>query len=712
MGGDFLALINHVTAPVFNQEFHLLYSVQSWPNPSMATEILSPNRSDMLPSASKKRKLALSECKAGRSPKFGNAFARSAANWDLEATYVAKRKKRKENTKLPIKTPDGRVHDAELGDRAATPRDDEWENDPASDQNRGGAHTHEKANHAPILSEPDPAQIKAAKEELAKIATAVNQEPEENPFAFKTLAEIGSSPFVAVQKLALVTQMAVYRDVIPGYRVRPLSEQDTKEKISKEVRKLRTYEQSLITSYERYVATLARCAKLDPEGSQGLPGVAITCTCTLVTSVPHFNFRGNLLSIIISKLSKLTVDEDFVKCRRALEDLFEDDEGGDASLEAVSLLNKMMKARSFRVDESVLNLFLHLRILSECLPGGGQVQDAAPKLKKNQRSFRNKRQRKALKEQKAVEKDMALVNAQVDYEERERKQSETLKLVFSSYLRILKMRLPRLMGAVLEGLAKYAHLINMDFFGDLLEAMIDLINHIGTDEMDSDVGAMDEDGDDGAMIARNTSREVLLCTMTAFTLFDGRHAAKARSDPDLDVPFFQNHLFQSLVPLATKPDLELGNKPDRLRDSGKSHGVATNGNKVNLHTTAVLLLRCLTAALLPRFNARALPPPRVAAFTKQAMTMALQTPEKSTTALLTLLCDVAKMHARKVAGLWNTQERLADGVFRPQASDPERSNPFAATVWEGELLRKHFSPSVRQGLKLLERAIEDTVTAG
>ena len=679
----------------------------------MATEIPSPSRARMVPTPPrKKRKLALSGGEAGKIPKFENAFARSAANWDLEATYAAKRKKRKESTKLPIKTPDGRVHDAELGGRSTT-REHESEDGSASDnQNRDDAHTHKKATHAPILTEPDAAQIRAAKEELAKVATVVNEEPEENPSAFKTLAEIGSSPFVAVQKLALITQMAVYRDVIPGYRIRPLSEQDAKEKVSKEVRKLRTYEQSLVGGYQRYIETLATWAKLDPEDSQGLSRVAINCACTLVTSVPHFNFRGDLLGIIMGKLSKLTVDGDFVKCLGAIRDLFEDDEGGDASLEAVSLLSKMMKARSFRIDESVLNLFLQLRLLSDYLPGSRQAEDAAPKLKKNQRSFRNKRQRKALKEQKALEKDMALVDAQVNYEERERKQSETLKLVFSSYLRILKMRLPKLMGAVLEGLAKYAHLINMDFFGDLLEALIDLIRHTGKDEMgNDDIDVVDEGEDEGAIVARNTSREALLCTMTAFTLFDGRHAAKARSDPDLDLPFFQNHLFQSLIPLATKPDLELADKPDRPQVSGEGYPVTTNGNAVNLQTSTVLLLRCLTAVLLPRFNARALPPPRVAAFTKQLMTVALQTPEKSTTALVTLLCDVAKMHGRKVAGLWSTQERLTDGVFRPQASDPERSNPFAATVWEGELLRKHFSPGVRQGLKLLEKAIENTVMA-
>jgi nucleolar complex protein 3 len=37
----------------------------------------------------------------------------------------------------------------------------------------------------------------------------------------------------------------------------------------------------------------------------------------------------------------------------------------------------------------------------------------------------------------------------------------------------------------------------------------------------------------------------------------------------------------------------------------------------------------------------------------------------------------------------------------------EGSNPFAATVWEGELLRKHYCPKVREGVKLLEKSLRN-----
>ena len=75
-----------------------------------------------------------------------------------------------------------------------------------------------------------------------------------------------------------------------------------------------------------------------------------------------------------------------------------------------------------------------------------------------------------------MEKDFKEADAVVSHEDREKVQSETLKMVFVTYFRILKIRSPHLTGAVLEGLAKYAHLINQDFFGDLLEALKDIIS--------------------------------------------------------------------------------------------------------------------------------------------------------------------------------------------------------------------------------------------
>jgi nucleolar complex protein 3 len=87
------------------------------------------------------------------------------------------------------------------------------------------------------------------------------------------------------------------------------------------------------------------------------------------------------------------------------------------------------------------------------------------------------------------------------------------------------------------------------------------------------------------------------------------------------------------------------------------------------------------------------------------MSSSLQMPEKSCQAVLGLLQDVLHTHGRKISALWNTEERKGDGTYKPLADTVEASNPFTATVWEGELLRKHYCPKIREEAKLMEKSL-------
>lgn len=664
---------------------------------------------------SKKRRLSppSSEDHAGEA-KIQKAFFKNAASWNLEQDYESRprkgKKKDKENNKLPIKTADGRLQQVSsaFNDVASVESDGDWLEGDDSDAEASLAEYEKHAPAEPTI--PEREQILRAKEELAKIGLQLNEDPEEHPGAFKNIAKIGQSKIPAIQKLCLVTQLAVYKDVIPGYRIRPSSEDPADQKLSKDVKRLRSYEHALVTGYHIYLKGLAKYAKFKgAEDKHGLSKVAITCACTLVTAVPHFNFRTDLLKILVGKLSSRKIDDSFNKCLRTLETLFQDDEEGRPSMEAVSLLSKMMKAKSYQVHEAVLNLFLYLRLLSEY--SGKASKDGVDRpngtdgnFQKKKREFWTKRERKAMREDKALAKEMAQADALVSHEERERMQSETLKLVFATYFRVLKQRRPELMGAVLEGLAKYAHLINQDFFGDLLEALKDLIRY------SEEEAAMEEEGDSGAeeeedAVVRNTTREALLCTVTAFALLAGQDAHNSRADLHLDLSYFTTHLFQTLLPLSINADLELSTKSLHLPDPDSPQPAANRANKVNVQTMTVLLVRCLTAVLLPSWNIRSVPPLRLAAFTKQLMTIALQMPEKSCQAVLALVNDVSYTHGKKLAALWNSEERKDDGTFNPLSESVEGSNPFATTIWEGELLRRHYSPKVREGQKLLDKSL-------
>jgi nucleolar complex protein 3 len=643
-----------------------------------------------------------------------------AAEWDLEQNYEQRSRwnKHRETTKLPIKTAEGKI---EL-QRERTPEDDASDSFVGTESESGlvGADTPptEEIEEPPEL--PLQIQILAAKEELARIAALMNEDPEAHMGSFKKLATVaGSTAHPVIKKLALATQFAVYKDVIPGYRIREYKDEELGTKVSKDVRQTRQYERALIAGYQQYIEELALIIKTGSttEEADNLKLVAINCACALLLAVPHFNFRTELLKILVNQLSGSNPSPYFAKCVQTLNDFFDADDDGAPSLEAVTLLTKMMKARDYRIQESVLSTFFHLRLLSELSAKSSMSKtdkaEEAPtyrgKKLKAKWQPRSKQERKVSRERKAVEKDMKEADATVTHEDRERMQSETLRMVFTTYFRILKLGTPHLMGAVLEGLAKFAHLINQEFFGDLLEALKEIVNQASATDSVAEEAESIESTAGEVQAPRNMIREVLLSTQTAFTLLSGQDVSKSASALHLDLSFFTSHIYKTLFQLSLDADIELGPKSLHLADPhsfSKENTDRQQQNKVNVSTPMLLLTRVLTSILLTP----SAPPPTMTAvaFYKRLLTMSLHLPEKSSLALVSLMSKFAQKHGRKIEALWYSDERKGDGTFNGQSESIEGTNVLAlgSGVWEMELLRHHFSPQVRKEVTEIDKLIQ------
>jgi nucleolar complex protein 3 len=59
-----------------------------------------------------------------------------------------------------------------------------------------------------------------------------------------------------IRKLAIISQLAVFKDIIPGYRIRALTDQEKAEKVSQMVARTREWEQGLIVVYQSYLRSL------------------------------------------------------------------------------------------------------------------------------------------------------------------------------------------------------------------------------------------------------------------------------------------------------------------------------------------------------------------------------------------------------------------------------------------------------------------------
>lgn len=181
-------------------------------------------------------------------------------------------------------------------------------------------------------------------------------------------------------------------------------------------------------------------------------------------------------------------------CVNTLSQIFRDDASGYTSLELVKLLSRTIKARSYLVHPAVLTCLLSIRFqdLGGIRASTDRIERDRPRQQQphryhndkkgrkgaNDKPYMNKKTRKVLKEKKEIEKEIAEAENVVKEEERSHNSTETLKLLFALYFRILKLPVEQkseLLPPALEGLARFATLINVDFFRDLLNVLKDIM---------------------------------------------------------------------------------------------------------------------------------------------------------------------------------------------------------------------------------------------
>lgn len=179
---------------------------------------------------------------------------------DEEMDYESKPRKiasewsRKDyHTKLPIKLPGGKLY------QVAEPQEGDSSED--EEEKKEEVPVVVEKVEEPVEEEEQPRLSKKEyllkkKEELALIAGNLQGDPEEYVGQLRTLRSIYRDKNVTVKKLALLTQLAVYKDIIPGYRIRPLSALEEEVQVSRDIKKMREYEKSLLANYELYLKDL------------------------------------------------------------------------------------------------------------------------------------------------------------------------------------------------------------------------------------------------------------------------------------------------------------------------------------------------------------------------------------------------------------------------------------------------------------------------
>lgn len=569
------------------------------------------------------------------------------------------------------------------------------------------------------------------KEEVASLASKLIEDPEENILCLTRLRKMSESKNFVTSQLSILALIPVFKSLAPSYNIRPLTDAEKKEKVSKDVAKLRSFEQSLIFNYHSYVKNLTSLSKVSYSNSlnnkkitsnqikQGQTATKAACELCL-SSLRYFNFRTDLFNILIRRLNRKPQNESdlkiFLQCITVLETLLKDDErNGDISFDVVKLLCKSIKDKKFRVDESVLNIFLSLSLLLDYDPNNEKPQQNNPKIKKKDRVHLSKKERKQRKERKEIDEELRKAEQAITAEQRENFQAQTLKTLLTLYLEILKAggddttSASALTAAVLEGLSRFGQMANFDLLGDFLqvlrEIMTDMIQLQSLKNND-----IDDDEENGGLYSGKQIRTILLCIATSFALILN-HSTVGRIPISIDLTKFISNLYVILADLCLDPDLELNHKTLRLADP---LGAASYDKpSVNVSTKSELLLRCLDHIF---FNSKNGSLPRATAFAKRLYILTLHTPEKTSLATLKFVGKLMSRYGEGFKSLWSTEDTVNGGegqyMLGYNAADEvelERSNSEAATLWENVLLDKHFSPIVRDGSRSLMKNSKHSV---
>ncbi|KAF9451062.1 nucleolar complex-associated protein 3 [Macrolepiota fuliginosa MF-IS2] len=574
-------------------------------------------------------------------------------------------------------------------------------------------------------------RVEAAKEQIASICQEILAEPENSlgllrrlhTFSLRDISTptqpkpITNDPII--RRLTFLSQLAVFKDVLPGYRIRPLTDKEKAEKVSSMVARTREWEQGLVMVYQTYLRSLETEIKERTE----LAEVALSCMCTLLAEVTHFNFSVNLISCIVARLSRKSWDKSSELCISTINKVFREDLTGTPSLEIVRMLNRMIKERKFAIHPNVLSCLLHLRLRTEL---GVRASDTKVekevqndqdqrrrKGKKSDQSYLSKKARKALKDKKEIEKEMREAEAEIDKEERAATQTETLKLLFALYFRVLKNPRPSpLLPAALTGIAKFAHLVNINFFQDLMKVLKDLIS-LDTEDISDAEEAVEPVKD------LKYTRHRLQCITTAFDLLSGQGEAL-----NIDLSDFITQLYGMILPLTLMNDIESTAQASLINGStahmASAHSTNSNSKPQKNNSTTPsasapsqptvapsspisdLLFRALQTVFSPRTGGGTSTPPwRSAAFAKRLLTAALHWPPKSALRGLEFVRDLIAKHP-KLEALLSTEDRIFDGIYRPEVDDPQLCNPYGTAFWELQTLAvSHMDPRVRAAAKSL-----------
>ncbi|CAL7938464.1 unnamed protein product [Xylocopa violacea] len=493
--------------------------------------------------------------------------------------------------------------------------------------------------------------LRSKRLKIGLLSSSLLETPETKCDNFKILLELmeetNPEVYVTVRKLATVSLLEVFKDLLPSYQILQIQQEGVKFK--KETFALQNYETALLRYYKRYLqklekaTTVLRKKKGDSrqinEQEVELGKIAVTCMCDLLTTHPYFNYSVNIANFLIPLLDNKNefVRQEVLKC---ISQIFKEDKRAELSLKIVRKLNQYIKLKAHSVHSEVLLVLLSLRIKDVNLDKEKEEETKQKKLMSHKQRILalSKRERKKSKKLEQVEKELLETKAEENKQSKQKLLTEITSVVFTIYFRILKQApSSKILSICLEGLAKFAHCINLDFYQDLVTAI------------------------DRRMEEGNLSlRDQLYCIQCIFTILSGQGSAL-----NIDPYRFYAHLYKNLL----------------------------NVHCGRTHLEAEILIKILVQALIHR--RKRITQSRLIAFIKRIATISLQLQHNSALGILGIIKQSMQL-GKAVHVLLDTDCTTGDGFYQAELEEPECCNAHCSALWELAALQRHYHSTVQK----------------
>ncbi|EFA07654.2 nucleolar complex protein 3 [Tribolium castaneum] len=551
---------------------------------------------------------------------------------------------------LPIKTKFGIVPQ-QIEDESGEKSEDEAEEDETQEQ-------FDLVDDKIDISKPIPAAhllaerqkvLREKKIHIGTLSAGVLENPEEKVTNLRTLLKLmdeeSSEVFFTVRKLATVSLLEVFKDVLPSYEIKKVNNDGVK--LKKDTLKLQKYEESLVQYYKKFLQKLEKNSSvlLKKKGDTRkfheeeikLAELAVQALCDLLVAHPYFNYAQNIAQAVVPFLNNVRSNIREI-AKNAIRTVFKEDKREEIILKILRIINAYLKNRAHNVHPDMLETFLVLNLRDVNLDEEKEQDIKQKKLmaRKQKVLQMSKKERKRKKKLQMLEQELLETKAEENKQSKQRNLTEITKIVFGVYFRILKSSTNnKVLGVCLEGLAKFSHCINIEYYLDLVNILDNLLKEewIGY-------------------------REQLHCVQTVFSILSGQGEAL-----NVDPTRFYTNLYKGLL--------------------------TTNASKN--HSNFLILLKTLNDALIKR--RKKITNKRTLSFVKRLATLSLQLLHNGSLGSLGLIKNIMQLN-RTVDILLDLDNSFGDGKYQPELEDPEYANASSTGLYELNLLVRHYHPVV------------------